>query len=505
MSDESGALWMPNANYFPNREGHKPLYIVLHSTAGGSSAQAIANYYTSTQGGSNPVSSHYIVGVDGVIVQTVLEEDGAWANGYISGPSGVSGDGIGNGYHDVWWDSGVNPNNLSISVEHVKSANDNSNQLTPTQQQASFTLIQHLCQRHNIPMRKADASGGITFHGAIDPVNRQNCPGPYPWQALYTFLGASTVATLENFPMISQLDNDINAQFDCVPTSLAAALQYLTGIKFSGSEIKDAVYGVGYQGVTAPDAYIGYCATHGVLLSPYNGTNVALVAAAKEQIAQGHPVLLTEIDPYMPTSTGATHVVAAYACNADSVTVMDPYIDQGVTKTDQEWEANLQSGQIWIVEKGALVLDISQVSNYFTETTKDTRWHCAKTNQDIAYGILTYYRTCTSVALNGMSQYGLPTSTEQGVPGVPGATFQVFERGIIVYDPNHAEDSVPGVSGPCYPGHLNKFLQAAPVSANVTSALSTLHSILATTATLQAATGALNTGLQSVISELGVS
>ena len=352
MSDESGALWMPNANYFPNRGGHKPLYIVLHGSAGGSSAQAIANYYTSTQGGSNPVSSHYIIGTDGVIVLTVLEQNAAWANGYISGPSGVSGDGIGNGYHDTWWNSSVNPNNISLSIEHVKSATDNSNMLTPAQQQASFTLIQHLCQRHNIPMHKADASGGITGHYAIDPLNRSRCPGVYPWTELYKFLAGSSMTTLENFPMISQLaDGDINTQFDCVPASLAAAMQYITGIKFNGSEVKDAVYGASYQGATAPQAYIGYCAKYGVLLSPYNGNNAALIATTKEQLAQNHPVLLTEIDPYLPASSGATHAVAAYACNADSVTVMDPYIDQGVTKTDEEWQSDLQSGQIWIVEK----------------------------------------------------------------------------------------------------------------------------------------------------------
>ncbi len=471
---------------FVDKNSHSA--IVLHGTGGSATqtAQELGDYFRTN---SAMVSVNFGIDRAGVVAQYVLLKDGAGGNCCIE-----------TGY-DTFWnhyvDTYSNLNNCTISIEHVNDAT-NSLTLTEAQQQASFKLIAYLCQKYNI------APDHIKSHASIAPQSRARCPGPaYPWQTLYTFLGASNVATLEDFPMISQLDNDINAQFDCVPTSLAAALQYLTGIKFSGSEVKDAVYGVGYQGVTAPDAYIGYCAKHGVLLSPYNGTNVALVAATKEQIAHGHPVLLTEIDPYMPISSGATHVVAAYACNADSITVMDPYIDQGVTKTDQEWQADLQSGQIWIVEKGALVLDISQVSNYFTETTKDTRWHCAKTNQDVAYGILTYYRTCTSVALNGMSQYGLPTSTEQGVPGVPGATFQVFERGIIVYDPNHAEDSVPGVSGPCYPGHLNKFLQAAPVSANVTSALSTLHSVLATTATLQAATGALNTGLQSVINELG--
>jgi N-acetyl-anhydromuramyl-L-alanine amidase AmpD len=188
MTDYAGALWVPNNNAFPNRNGYSPRYIVLHSTAGGSSAQAIAEYFASTQGTANPVSAHYVVGIDGAVVQCVNERDGAWANGFVSGQSGTSGDGEGNGFHDSWWDSGVNPNLISISIEHVKSAVDNSSQLTDAQKQASFKLIRDICQRHNIPMCKADAQGGVTGHYAIDPVNRANCPGSYPWDELWTFL-----------------------------------------------------------------------------------------------------------------------------------------------------------------------------------------------------------------------------------------------------------------------------------------------------------------------------
>lgn len=306
MTDYNGAQWISNNNFFLNRNGYKPSYIVLHGTGGGTTAQATASYFQSTQGTSNPVSSHYIVGIDGAVVQCVMERDGAWANGYISGQSGTSGDGIGNGYHDSWWDSGINPNNLTISIEHVKSATDNSSQLTDVQKQASFKLIRDICQRNNIPARKADANGGITGHYAIDPVNRAECPGPYPWDELFTFL------------------------------------------------------------------------------------------------------------------------------------------QQGDTS----------------------VLDISQVSGYFTETVKDQRWHCKQTNIDIAYGILTYYRTCTQVGLNGFSQYGLPTSAELALTNVKGATFQRFERGVIVFDPTHADDSVPGIVGPCYPGHLDRYALATPGQVN---------------------------------------
>ena len=167
---------IPNKNYFPARSGFKPAWLILHSTAGGTSAQAIANYFKSTESTSEPVSSHYVIGQDGTIVQCVKEEDGAWANGYLS-PG-----------HDVWWNESINPNLTTISIEHCKPSTDNSDQLTPVQKAASFQLIKEICQRHGIPMRSADTSGGITGHYSLDPVNRRDCPGPYPWSELWTFL-----------------------------------------------------------------------------------------------------------------------------------------------------------------------------------------------------------------------------------------------------------------------------------------------------------------------------
>jgi hypothetical protein len=176
LPDENGAIVIANANYFPARGGLSPRYVILHGTAGGTSAQAIAQFFASTQGGSDPVSSHYIIGTDGTIVQAVSEADGAWANGYLSAG------------HDPWWDPQINPNNITISIEHCKPTSDNSDALTQPQQNASFKLIYNICQRWNIPMRLADAHGGITGHSSIDPVNRSHCPGTYPWNQLWAFL-----------------------------------------------------------------------------------------------------------------------------------------------------------------------------------------------------------------------------------------------------------------------------------------------------------------------------
>ena len=169
--DETGALWIPSPNYFPSRAGQRPRWIILHGTAGFPSAEAVGVYFQQAD-----VATHYIIGRDGTVVQTVREYDGAWGNGGISAG------------HDAWWGPAVNPNNVTISIEHVKPSRDNSDELTEVQMYASFLLVEHICRRHAIPRRYADEQGGITGHFSMDPVNRGFCPGPYPWEGLFAYL-----------------------------------------------------------------------------------------------------------------------------------------------------------------------------------------------------------------------------------------------------------------------------------------------------------------------------
>jgi hypothetical protein len=199
------ALWFPNQNFFPGRWGKIPKWIILHGTAGGNSAEGIAQYFKDTEGTSNPVSSHYIIGLQGEVYQCVSVSDGAWANGALSAG------------HDSWWDGVGNPNNVTISIEHVKPATDNSSPLTALQKQASFQLIDSICQQCNIPLRPADKDGGITGHYSIDPVNRARCPGLYPLDELFS-LGARAMIEL-NTPGISQyFTGTDNVYWNCIQT-----------------------------------------------------------------------------------------------------------------------------------------------------------------------------------------------------------------------------------------------------------------------------------------------
>lgn len=81
MTDYTQSTWSPNSNFFPDTG--KKNFIIIHGTAGGSSAQGVANYFKGTEGTANPVSSHYIVDQAGNVIQCVLEKDGAFAQGVI--------------------------------------------------------------------------------------------------------------------------------------------------------------------------------------------------------------------------------------------------------------------------------------------------------------------------------------------------------------------------------------------------------------------------------------
>lgn len=179
MTDYPGALWIPNNNFFPNTG--KKSFLILHGTAGGSSAQGIASYFKGTENTNGPVSSHYIVDQIGTIVQTVLEKHGAYGNGVVNNAN---------------WQG--NPNLYTISIEFVKASTDNSDALTGPQKQAGFKLIDDICNRNGIGKFDATDQTGITGHFAIDPINRARCPGNFSWSELWAFLKG-------NSPMASQV------------------------------------------------------------------------------------------------------------------------------------------------------------------------------------------------------------------------------------------------------------------------------------------------------------
>jgi hypothetical protein len=154
-----------------SRQGYKPTHVCLHGTAGGTNAEAIANFFRDTA----DASAHIIIGTDGEVVQGISMDVAAWANGLIDQPT-------------MPWPPNINPNYYTVSIEHCKASTDNSDQLTDPQKQASFQVIQTICDYYGITKRRGDVQSGIVSHADFDQVNRSRCPGPYPWDELLAYL-----------------------------------------------------------------------------------------------------------------------------------------------------------------------------------------------------------------------------------------------------------------------------------------------------------------------------
>lgn len=172
----------------------KPWFIVVHGTADTNQPTAVQiaqdmQRKKDMQGRVIPVekrkSVHFIIDKDGSLVQQLPITLSAWGNGGPPPDQPPS---------DPWLPPG-NPNNYTISIEHVKWTEDNSEELTPQQKKTSFALIDELCKVTGIPRHtsKTDSvqvirHGGIIGHFNISPGDRKNCPGTFPWVELSNFL-----------------------------------------------------------------------------------------------------------------------------------------------------------------------------------------------------------------------------------------------------------------------------------------------------------------------------
>ena len=272
--------------------------------------------------------------------------------------------------------------------------------------------------------------------------------------------------------MISQLTQvtsdglpNKDAPFECVSTSILASVMYLLGVKelggkFTPDYFKDQTYGESYQGGTSADRYVDLCKSFGVKLYPIDGTLTELIEQAHTTLARGVPVIFTEVDPYVPASYGWTHACVWYADSPGQLTALDPYIGRSVTKSDQEWLNVLAVNQLWLAEKLVVeeemkVVELTdpEVAHYFELGPSPHTWRCRSNGKIIQDAMLKFYQGYGNAGLCGLTFLGLPLSNEvYFLPGKPVAK-QFFERGVLIYDPDHLIDNPPG-SGEVYLLHL---------------------------------------------------
>lgn len=325
-----------------------------------------------------------------------------------------------------------------------------------------------------------------TSYLAIQYTDKASVPGISGAVDANVWLGPApttggTVSELLNFPFVNQrTDGDLNHDFDCVPSSLEAGANYLLGKPvINDAAMKDAIYGAGYVGGTAASAYVDYLKARGVHIYPIDGAYPDLIKQAHQHLAAGHPVVFTRDDPYS-SNPADSHVCVWYKDTATSLTCMDPFGAHAITMTDTVWEQHLRFNEIWIMEKAMLTINDS---HYFTDLGNSV-WKCTNGNL-LGHGMLNYYCTTGVSPLFGLTLYGLPLTGEIAIPGHAGVVLQVFERGVLCYDPGHVIDNPPG-SGSVYAMHLDKgdaltqlakFMPTQPAPVDTTQAVADVQAI----------------------------
>lgn len=269
----------------------------------------------------------------------------------------------------------------------------------------------------------------------------------------YVIPGARTLDQLHEPTMDGHPNED--ARNNCVAASIAEGLTMLTGKRYLGDELKDAVYGQRYTGVQAAWRYQQYCHDRGVLLSRFTGSQAELVATVRSQVTQGRPVVVTMPSqwahaPARPAHPDvATHVGLAVGVGPQAIRVMNPWHGFMQDASDDWWEARLCEGEVWVMEpKDARSASTSAASAKLagqptafyglSYTGNSSVWRSPATGHSLAGAFLTFYVGLRGPGGQSATQMlGLPISEEY--PAGSGKTRQDFERASLIYDERAAD------------------------------------------------------------------
>jgi N-acetylmuramoyl-L-alanine amidase len=126
------ATWVASPNFGPRKPSGIPVdVVVLHSTC--MSTDETAQTVQRFQSSESQVSSHYVVGKDGQVVQMVSEADRAWHAGVCK------------------WQGRTDVNSCSIGIEMVHRDQDPGDTWPDAQIEAVARLLQDIRTRHRVP------------------------------------------------------------------------------------------------------------------------------------------------------------------------------------------------------------------------------------------------------------------------------------------------------------------------------------------------------------------
>ena len=143
------AEWVPSPNFEPRRAN----YVILHHTSNDTLERALTTLTTPSRG----VSSHYLIGRDGRLLQLVDERERAWH-------AGAS-----------WWGGQTDMNSASIGIE---LDNNGAEPFPPVQIDTLLALLADIQTRHRIPR------ANFLAHADVAPGRKADPSSLFPWQQL---------------------------------------------------------------------------------------------------------------------------------------------------------------------------------------------------------------------------------------------------------------------------------------------------------------------------------
>ncbi len=141
-------------NVAPGRDGHRPLGVVLHTTVG--TMASTLGWFADP---ASRVSAHFVVGLDGRLVEVVSEADTARHAGRPRDATAA------------FLPDGVDPNRVTIGIEFVDDGDPQHVARPDAQYATGAELVWALGLRWSIPLDRDHVVG----HRQID--GSQSCPG----------------------------------------------------------------------------------------------------------------------------------------------------------------------------------------------------------------------------------------------------------------------------------------------------------------------------------------
>lgn len=143
------ARWEPS----PNFDQRRPNLVIIHHTGNDTLEQALRTLTTPAR----KVSSHYLIGRDGTVLQMVEDHARAWHSG------------------KSWWGGFTDINSASLGIE---LDNNGREPFADAQIEALLALLTDIQQRYRIP------PANFIGHADVAPTRKDDPSEWFPWQRL---------------------------------------------------------------------------------------------------------------------------------------------------------------------------------------------------------------------------------------------------------------------------------------------------------------------------------